>query len=150
MQIERLFNDAQIQHQKGLISEALKRYERILTINPKHSLARLFKALSLQQLGKSFEALEEAEKAFNETDKHEITFLVNYGIIQKNAGNYDKAATAYEKAISIDPKLKSAQANLGTLYFLLGKLDEAKIKFTELTKTFEDAAPWLNLAQAGR
>jgi FkbM family methyltransferase len=147
MQAERFFTDGQKLHQQGKVTEALKQYDRALKISDNHNAARIFRAVALQQVGKSIEALKEAEIAYAGMTKPDLTVLVNYGVIQKNAGDYTKAVFAYEKALEIDPKLKSALANLGTIYMLMGQLSEAEKRFIELTQNFDDAAPWLNLAR---
>jgi FkbM family methyltransferase len=147
MQDEKLFQEAQLMHQRGQLTDALVRYERALKINPKNSAAHIFRALVLQQNGKPSEALEAAEKAIKTMGKPNLAVLVNYGVILKNAGRLDDAANAYEQALEINSNLLSAKSNLATIYFIQGKIEIAEKIFIELTDKMKEPAPWLNLAR---
>lgn len=147
MQAKKLFQEGQDFHRRGRRQEALQRYERALKIDPKMYMARLFKAVSLLEMGRPHEAVIEAEVAHRAMEIPDPAFLVNYGVILKNVGRLDEAANVYEQALSLNPNIPSAQANLATVYFLQGRLEEAELRFKELTSTMEDPAPWLNLAR---
>lgn len=147
MQVEKLFNEGQQLHQRGQLDQALDKYNRALKIQPKYCLARIFKAMIFHQTGKNKMAVQEAETALADMGKPNIVVLVNYGVILKNANRLDEASNAYEKALELNPNLKSAKANLGTIYMVKGKLDQAEKIFIELSETMLDAAPWLNLAR---
>ena len=147
MQADRLFQEAQTQHQRGQLAQALKLYERALAIKPYHAPARIFKALLIQQQGKSLEAVAEAERALKDMKTPDMAVLVNYGIVLKNAGKLNEAAQAYEQVLEINPNVLSAKSNLATIYLMQGRYDEAETRFYELTEKMEEPAPWLNLAR---
>jgi FkbM family methyltransferase len=147
MQAEKLFNEGQQFHQRGQLELAFEKYSRALKIQPKNSLARIFKAMVCQQTGKNILAVQEAEQAFADMGKPNIIVLVNYGVILKNANRLDEASLAYEKALELNPNLKSAKSNLGTIYMAKGKFDQAEKIFSELSESMLDAAPWINLAR---
>jgi FkbM family methyltransferase len=147
MQADKLFNEGQQCHQRGQLDQAADKYNRALKIQPKHCLARIFKAMVCHQTGKNKMAVQEAEIALADMGKPDIVVLVNYGVILKNANRLDEASAAYEKALELNPNLKSAKANLGTIYMAKGKLEQAKQIFVELSESMLDAAPWLNLAR---
>jgi protein O-GlcNAc transferase len=143
----RLFQEGQNLHQRGFIPEALRRYGQALEVDPEFAPARIFQALILQTNGQPGKALEEAERALEGMGSPDPGVLINYGVIQKNAGQLDKAAAAYERALELVPELPSAQANLATVYLLQGRLDDAERQFLELSERMEEPAPWLNLAR---
>lgn len=147
MQSDKLFNEGQQFHQRGQLDQAIDKYNRALKIQPKHCLARIFKAMVCHQTGKNKIAVQEAEIALADMGKPNIVVLVNYGVILKNANRLDEASMAYEKALELNPHLKSAKANLGTIYMAKGRLEEAEKIFTDLSESMLDAAPWLNLAR---
>ncbi|HEV7233438.1 MAG TPA: tetratricopeptide repeat protein, partial [Sphingorhabdus sp.] len=51
------------------------------------------------------------------------------GDIDYGAGRYDSAVTAYEKALSLNPKLSGPRASIGFSRLMQGKLDEAQKAF---------------------
>jgi len=53
------------------------------------------------------------------------------GDISYNAGDFDSAITAYEKAISLNPTLSGANASLGFAQLLLGRADDAFDSFAK-------------------
>ena len=147
MQADKLFSEGQQFHQRGQLDQAFDKYSRALKIQPKHSLARIFKAMICHQTGKNLMAVQEAEIALSDMGEPNIVVLVNYGVILKNANRLDEASLAYEKALELNPNLKSAKSNLGTIYMARRMFDEAEKIFSELAETMLDAAPWLNLAR---
>lgn len=143
----RLFLEGQELHRRGRIEDALQRYDLAIAQDRAHAPARIFRAIILQASGLPRPALEEAEQALVCMGTPDPGILINYGVIQKNAGRLDRAAQAYEQALEINPGLLSAQANLATIYLIQGRLDEAEQRFLELTERMEEPAPWLNLAR---
>lgn len=147
MQALRLFEEGQKLHQSGKLVDALKRYERAVSIQPVFPEASIFKAVVLQQLGKTNEAVSVAEEVIKNLKKEDPLVLVNYGVVMKNAGRFVEAENAYKRVLKSHPKLLSALSNLATIYMVQGKLDEASESFSQLTRLMEDPAPWLNLAR---
>ncbi|MEC5397995.1 XrtA/PEP-CTERM system TPR-repeat protein PrsT [Uliginosibacterium sp. H1] len=56
------------------------------------------------------------------------------GVAQGAAGNFPAARQAYEKALSVDPKLNAARLNLARLDAAEGKRDSARNRLNELLK----------------
>lgn len=146
MQAQRLFEDAQRKHLLGKLTEAQKRYEKILQLEPDHNRARLFLAICYHQNGRLTEALREAQIAMRE-DCVDPALWTNYGIILKGAGKLRLAEDAYRKALSINPDLHAVKSNLATLLLMRGAEPDAERLFLELTAVLEDPAPWLNLSR---
>jgi tetratricopeptide (TPR) repeat protein len=88
----------------GRYEEALREYNKALTINPQHLHAKRGKARSLMQLGHHYEAL----MTFNEVIALEPDFAASYanrGILHDRLGIYAAAVEDYEKALQLDPEL---------------------------------------------
>jgi len=147
MKAKRFFNEALASHRKGDFKRAKKFYEQTLKVEPKHASARLYLALILQEKGLPQEAMAHASMAMADAKAPDAAMLVNYGVIMKNAGQLDRAARAYEKALAISPGHPGANTNLATLYMVKGDLDRAEAIFLELTQSLEETAPWFNLAR---
>jgi len=65
------------------------------------------------------------------------------------AGEFDKAAEQYEKALEIDPQYVDAMTNLGGAYYSLGQLDKAIEQYTKAIEIApSDADIRSNLAAA--
>ncbi len=58
------------------------------------------------------------------------------GIVYDNQQNYDAAIEAYQKAIEINPNM-NILPNIGWIYFVDGKIKEAKPYFEKSTSTPE-------------
>jgi FkbM family methyltransferase len=147
MNIDKLFQEAQNLHRKGKIKDARKRYEKILELKSDHGRARLYLAIILYQLGLVQYALENADKAIQDTPHPDANMLSNYGVMLKNAGQMEQAENAYRQALDISPEHHSVKSNLATLYLIRGKYDLAEPMLMELTQVLEESAPWLNLAR---
>lgn len=146
MQAQRLFDEAQKNHQRGKLEEARKRYVKILEIEPDHDRARLFLAICHHQTGRNIDALREAQRAMRD-DCDDPSLWSNYGIILKGAGELRLAEEAYRQALNLKPDLHSVKSNLATLLLMRGAVPDAEQLFLELTAILEDPAPWLNLTR---
>src|ERR1041384_3110888 len=75
-----------------------------------------------------------------------VEAYVQYAITLSGAGEYDRAMTAIEKALEIDPGNAVALVNRGAVWFLKGRLRKAAHDFTEAILR----APALSLAYYNR
>ena len=72
----------------------------------------------------------------------------NLGAARLAAGHLDAAAKAFEQSNRIEPS-RSAYANLGTVYYYLGRLNEAEVMYTKaLEIAGEDYQLWFGRADA--
>jgi tetratricopeptide (TPR) repeat protein len=108
----------------GQLNEAVKRFNKALTINPKYAEAYNNLGVTLQNLGLMDEAAKSYEKAIafkpDYTEAHN-----NLGVTLQNLGLMDEAAKSYEKAISFKPDYIEAHNNLGNILLELRQLETA-------------------------
>jgi Flp pilus assembly protein TadD len=72
-----------------------------------------------------------------------------YGVVLQHAGQPDDAATAYNRALTLDRDLTEAHYNLGCLWLEQNKLPDAKTEFTAYTLRRSNAPEgWLKLGTA--
>jgi tetratricopeptide (TPR) repeat protein len=100
--------------------EALKAYDRALAINQKDTYALLKKGMSLQESGDSAGAMRVYEDVILLTDQeirkhpnyavYDAELWTNRGDALSRLGRYEKAVTAYETALEINPKFERAEA----------------------------------------
>ncbi len=70
----------------------------------------------------------------------------NLGAAQLAAGELDAAAKAFEQSNRIEPS-RSAYSNLGTVYYYLGRLNEAEVMYSKAIElAAEDFQPWFGRA----
>lgn len=113
-------------------------FQRILTLNPKHSAAWYNKGIEEFRLKR----LKEAEDSFTNAIKSSKDFAPAYGmrgLVNTLLGKNDKAMEDYDEAIRLDPKLTDAHVNRGMLNFVLGQKLNAKEEF-EVAKKHLKAA----------
>ncbi|MBN2745634.1 MAG: tetratricopeptide repeat protein, partial [Bacteroidales bacterium] len=74
----------------------------------------------------AFLAPELLKKACQEGKEGEARSYITYGNQFMMAGNYSKALTQFDKALSIDPNIPEAYINRGITYYLYGDLYRAE------------------------
>ena len=99
-------------------------------------------ALSLAELGKPKEAIEEYKRVIALAIKNEpkILSFYNMGNAYSDLGDYENAIDSYRQAIKLDPTLSKPHNNLGLAYAALGRLAEAKAEFAEAVRLKSDYA----------
>ncbi len=55
----------------------------------------------------------------------------NLGIVYQNESQFDKALSAYQKAIDLEPGFYEAHGNKGAVYLLQGDFDQAIHSFQQ-------------------
>jgi len=72
----------------------------------------------------------------------------NLGAALLLTGDFSGAAQAFERSLELEPT-RSAYSNAGTVYYFMGRLDDAERMFTRATEIAgEDHRVWGNLADA--
>lgn len=77
--------------------------------------------------------LEDGTKITPETWGKAFDFYRD-GIAQNSAGDYEKAARSFQKAINLQPEVSDLQVRLGESFFLMGKYRPAVIAFNDALK----------------
>ncbi|TCK05303.1 RHS repeat-associated core domain-containing protein [Phorcysia thermohydrogeniphila] len=100
---------------------------------------------SLFEKGKFSEAKEIIERILAKPENYkpeEVAFAyLRLGLLYKYDANFDEAIRHYQKAIEISPDLKitnDAKTHLATVYFYLGRLDDAERLLREVLKNTKD------------
>lgn len=130
-------------HYKGRQYEpAVKELREAIKQSPDWDDPHYVLALSLTELGKPKEAINEYKQviALAIKDEPKILSYYNMGNAFFDLGDYEKAVKAYQEAIKLDPKLSKPHNNLGLAYAALNRLQEAVSEFNEAVKLRPDYA----------
>jgi DNA-directed RNA polymerase subunit alpha len=85
----------------GEYAAALASFERALSLNPDHRLARFRLAYRLDLLGRDAEAIQHYER-LKQVFPVPVGVLVNLGLLYEDAGNYDRATGCYRLVLAHD------------------------------------------------
>ncbi len=115
---------AAILAQKGLLEETLFYSDKELADNPENLRALEFKAFSLNDLGRSGEALEVFDKILAQ-DHHHFYALMGKGTALMGLGQHEESLEYFDKALQLNPNSKEAMIYKGMALYLSGKSEEA-------------------------
>ena len=108
----------------GKLDEAVKAYNKALSLNPNYAEGFNNMGIVIQKQGKLEEAIKSYKKAFSIKPNYAEAYF-NMGTALQNQGKLDKAIEAYNKAILHNPNYAQAYYNLGVSQQNQDKLDEA-------------------------
>jgi tetratricopeptide (TPR) repeat protein len=118
-------------YNQGNYTEAIKYFDRVLSIDPNNIDAIFYKGAALGSLGKTSEAIPFINKAIMLSDKalaidpNNIDVLSIKGRALNRLANYNDAIKYFDKVLAIEPKNEYALANKGVALNKLGKSSEA-------------------------
>ncbi len=121
---EEWFNEGNALYDLGKHDEAIKAYDRSISINPQYAEAWINKGNALYGLGKYDEAIKAYDQAISINPQFAEAWY-NKGNALYGLGKYDEAIKAYDQAISINPQFAEAWNNKGNALRDLDKYDEA-------------------------
>lgn len=131
----------------GRSEKALDHYERAVALAPTFAGARLNRALHLQRMGRLEDALEELDalsaNAASDARVHSARASVLRGL-----GRLDEAATAYDRAIALDPNRTVALHGRARIAMERGEPGAAKLYETALAKVPGNRELLLGLCEA--
>ena len=108
----------------GLLEEAVKAYNKALSIKPDYANAYYNLGIALQELEKLNEAIEAYNKALAiKPDYPDAHYNMGNALLEQ--GKLEEAIEAYNKALSIKQNCADAHYNMGNAFREQGKLDEA-------------------------
>jgi tetratricopeptide (TPR) repeat protein len=126
----------------------LEGLEKISTLNPASSTARLNLAFNLEKEGRLDEALASYRRAL-ELQSDLVPARFGEGNVLFSKGAYKDAARSFEDVLRHRPEDRMARYNLGTAYLDLGRFDLAKTNYQEVLRSNpDDPAALKNLGQA--
>ena len=146
-----------IENLKGNLEEAVKYFERAVTINPRYTEASLNLAITYNELGE-FKKAEEvmamaaqiARDKRGKLDHFVAGKLANehyrIGNIYLDFGLYDDAIEEYRKALELYPELPDVHTKLGVALRNKGEFEEAIVHFNrakEINPSY--SAAWIQL-----
>jgi Flp pilus assembly protein TadD len=140
--------------ERGDFQEALKEYQKVLTIDERYPHA--FASLGDTYLKlNSFGAAQAAYKQALAQAPDDTASLLDSGAAYQGAGDVSDAETAYRQVLQIDPASSAAHVNLGVLYMSEHKSDEAAHQFAmAIDLKTKDPVPYYDLGvllqKAGR
>jgi tetratricopeptide (TPR) repeat protein len=131
------------------VEDAIVTFRRLLSLAPKHVLARYNLALVLKRTDRLGEALEELERILAIEPRPEAYYTK--GMIYSHRGDLDRAAMALRDAVAASPGFAEAHAALGSV--LKARRDwpaAAAALRRAIALTPDDPAPHFTLAQVQR
>jgi TolB-like protein/Flp pilus assembly protein TadD len=139
-----------LQHADWDWAGAEREFRRAIDLNPKNSEAHHMYSHSLMPVGRTDEALREAEQALA-LDTTDVLINVHLAWAYHFARQYDDAVIQLKKAIGMDPSIGVAHEMLGRALVEVKRYDEAIDSFRRamtLGGTGENAAAGLSRAYA--
>jgi protein O-GlcNAc transferase len=106
------------------LQEAIKSYNKSISINPKYAQAYNNLGVCLYKLGKINDSIYNYNKAI-EIQPKDPNSHNNLGVAFKELGEHQKSIVCYEKAIDINPNHADSHNNLGTAFKELGEHDKS-------------------------
>jgi tetratricopeptide (TPR) repeat protein len=108
--------------------EAEKNFREAIVVEPGYWMTYNSLGAFLVDLGRTKEAAETFERVTKLAPGNASGFN-NYGAALLASGDLEKSAKAFEQSLRIEPG-RSAYSNLGTVYYYLGRMDEAMTMYT--------------------
>jgi len=108
--------------------EAEKNFREAIVVEPGYWMTYNSLGAFLVDLGRTKEAAETFERVTKLAPGNASGFN-NYGAALLASGDLEKSAGAFEQSLRIEPG-RSAYSNLGTVYYYLGRMDEAMTMYT--------------------
>ena len=124
------FTDIQQMVRNGQHAQALARTEQAITAQPRDPRFRFLKGVLLADTGKAGEAIEVYTQLTQEYPELPEPYN-NLAVLQAARGDYDKARTALETAVRVNPGYGTAFENLGDVYARLAAQSYAKAQQLE-------------------
>ena len=110
---------------KEVLKEAIKCYDKALTIKPDFADAAFNKVLMLFHLKKYAQAVRYCDK-FLKKNPNDALILEHKGISLDIMEEHEKAISCYEKALKIRPESISIRHNMAVALYNLDRLEEAQ------------------------
>lgn len=121
-------------HNAGRSEEAIIDFEQAIKQSPDWANPHYGLALSLGELGKLKEAIEEFNQVLKLTSQEELIRVLSHyymGDAYSDLGDYGEAIEAYKEGIRLRPTLPKPHYNLGVAYVASGQLVDAISEFNQ-------------------
>jgi TolB-like protein/Flp pilus assembly protein TadD len=114
-----------------------RHFKRAVELDPNSALARHLHGLALCAVGRTVEGISEAVKAA-QAEPASPLIVEGIGLTQLWARNYKEAEPALLNALELDPKFLLARLDLGEVYALTGRFEEAIQEFGRAVDDSQD------------
>ncbi len=111
--------------QRGLLEEAVFCCDKEMARNPEDVRALELKALCLNDLGRSHEAIELLDKLGELRSSDDSFILVGKGYALMGLGKYHESIKCFDEALRVKPSMKDALVYKGMALYLAGNYEEA-------------------------
>ncbi len=121
------FTKGKVLFEEDKLDQALKSFDKAISLNPKHVMSNYYKALILCKLNKNEEAVEPLKIVEENTDNFLIQQQVNLilGYIYSTINNIDLSIEYFEKVIGTGLDASPAYNALAALYHKKGNIKKA-------------------------
>ncbi|MBI4379784.1 MAG: MBL fold metallo-hydrolase [candidate division NC10 bacterium] len=111
--------------QRGLLEEAVFCCDKEMARNPEHVRALKLKALCLNDLGQSHQALEILDKLGQLSSSDDSFIFIGKGYALLGLGKYHESINCFDEALRIKPGMKDALVYKGMALYLAGNHEAA-------------------------
>jgi TolB-like protein/class 3 adenylate cyclase/Flp pilus assembly protein TadD len=125
--------------------QAIAEIERATALNPGDALNYATLGVILNFSGRLDESVKAQEQALRLDPRNPTMYLIQLGHAYRSAGQCDKAIGPIKQALSLNPSLIPARANLAVCYIELGREEEARAEAAEVLRrnpNFSVEAAW--------
>jgi predicted O-linked N-acetylglucosamine transferase (SPINDLY family) len=143
MNLQTLFDQAVLFHQRGSLREAERLYLSVLEIEPRHSGARHRLGVIRYDQGRNDEALTMIRAALDIEPNH-AEALSDYALVLTALGDFEKALESYGQALALRPQFTEALYNRGVVFDKLKRNREALSSYDQALAIRPDFAEALN------
>ena len=136
------YDQGKADYRAGKYKEAVEEFSEAVRLKPDWVEAHYALALSLTEIEKLPEAIEEFRQVvkFNANEDLQTLSFYNLGNAHLDLGQYKEAIESYREAIKLRPDLSKPHNNLGLAYAASGQLAEAISEFKQAAQLRADYA----------
>lgn len=144
-----IYNDLGfVLERQGLSEEAVELYRQALALDPESPAASFNLGSALARAGEYVEAERLLRVALEKRPNSQT--WTGLGVVLRQQGRFDEAATSLEAAIEADPGNAAAYDHLGTIQVARGELEAAVRTYRRLTRNRPSVAAHQELAEVLR
>lgn len=125
--------------------QAIAEIERATALNPSDALNYSTLGITLVFAGRLDDGVKAQEQALRLDPRNPIIYLINLGHAYRSAGQCEKAIIPIKQALSLNPAIIPARANLAVCYIELGREEEARAAAADVLRrnpSFSVEATW--------
>ena len=124
LNLEYLYNIGVSHVNRGNPRDAIFYFDKVLSVEPEHMNALVYKGNALGKLGKYDDSIICYDKVLKSNPKHQIA-LINKGLALHYLKKYDQAISFYDKILEKDPQNASVLYHKSCSKSLQGNLEDA-------------------------